>query len=395
VIAQRSTFAGGVSRRKQIMQYSRREFGRLALAGVPATLLAKTGSTTLSAAAKPNSKWAGVQIGMNVPYNFGTGNYTSGDEILQRCVQLGISAVELRAQPVELFLGSPAAIAGAANSGRGRGGRRGGGAAGADASAGARGAAAPAETGAARGERGNESQAAAAGAPEGRRGGGRGRGPLTPEQEAAQKAAAEETRKWRAGVSLDKVKQFRKKYEDAGVSIDVVKWDGIFGFSDDELDYAFQVSKALGARALSSEISIGQTKRLGQFADKHKLQMGYHGHTTVTPAIWEATFAESKYNAANLDLGHFVAGNNTSPVPFIKQYHDRISHLHVKDRKLNNGPNVPFGQGDTPIKEVLQLMRDNKWKFMAAIEFEYPVPEGSDRMVELARSIEYCKSCLT
>jgi sugar phosphate isomerase/epimerase len=122
--------------------------------------------------------------------------------------------------------------------------------------------------------------------------------------------------------------------------------------------------------------------------------MGYHGHTAVTPAIWEATFAEARYNAANLDLGHFVAGNNTSPVPFIKQYHDRISHLHVKDRKLNNGPNVPFGQGDTPVKEVLQLMRDNKWKFMAAIEFEYPVPEGSDRMAELARSIEYCKSCL-
>ncbi len=63
--------------------------------------------------------------------------------------------------------------------------------------------------------------------------------------------------------------------------------------------------------------------------------------------------------------------------------------MHVKDRKLNNGPNVPFGQGDTPIKEVLQLMRDNKWKFMAAIEFEYPVPEGSDRMAELAKTVEY------
>jgi sugar phosphate isomerase/epimerase len=375
------------------MQYSRREFGRLALAGLPATVLTKSGSTILSAAAKPNSKWAGVQIGMNVPYNFGTGNYTSGDEILQRCVELGVSAVELRAQPVELFLGSPAAIAGAANAGRGRGGRRGGGgAAGGDAAAGGQGAAAPGGAGIARGERGAESESARAGAPEGRR--GRGRGPLTPEQEAAQKAAAEETRPWRAGVSLDKVKAFRKKNEDAGVSIDVVKWDGIFGFSDDELDYAFQVSKALGARALSSEIVVGQTKRLGQFADKHKLQMGYHGHTAVTPAIWEATFAEARYNAANLDLGHFVAGNNTSPVPFIKQYHDRISHLHVKDRKLNNGPNVPFGQGDTPVKEVLQLMRDNKWKFMAAIEFEYPVPEGSDRMAELARSIEYCKSCL-
>jgi sugar phosphate isomerase/epimerase len=81
-------------------------------------------------------------------------------------------------------------------------------------------------------------------------------------------------------------------------------------------------------------------------------------------------------------------------VPFIKKYPDRITHVHVKDRKLNNGPNMPFGQGDTPIKEVLQLMRDNKWTFQATIEFEYPVPAGSDRMAEMAKCLEYCKSCL-
>jgi len=366
------------------MEYSRREFGKLALAGLPATALFLESSSVLEAAAKPDSKWAGVQVGMNVPYNFGTGNYTTGDEIIDRCVKLGVSGVELRAQPVELFLGSPAAIAGAANQGRGRGGR------------GAAPAAAPGEAAAApargEGQVPAEARGGGAGAEGGRRGGGRAA--LTPEQEAAQKAAAEETRKWRAGVSLDKVKDFRKKFNDAGILIEIVKWDGIFNFSDDELDYAFNVSKALGARALSSEISIGQTKRLGQFADKHKMQVGYHGHTQVTPAIWEAAFAEAKYNAANLDLGHFVAGNNTSPVPFLKQYHDRITHVHVKDRRLNNGPNVPFGQGDTPIKEVLQLMRDNKWKFQATIEFEYPVPAGSDRMTEIAKAIQYCKECL-
>lgn len=367
------------------MEYSRREFGKLALAGLPATTLLLKPSAAF--AAKPNSKWAGVQVGMNVPYNFGGGSYMTGDEIITRCVQLGISGVELRAQPVELFMGSPAAIAGAANAGRGRG-RRG------NAPAGAAGGAAPAARG--EGQAPAAGAAAAAGGREGggREGGRRGRPPLTPEQEAAAKSAAEETRKWRTAASLDKVKQFRKKFNDAGILIEIVKWDGIFNFADDELDYAFQVSNALGAHALSSEISIGQTKRLGQFADKHKMQVGYHGHTQVTPAIWEATFAEAKYNAANLDLGHFVAGNNTSPVPFLKQYHDRITHVHVKDRKLNNGPNVPFGQGDTPIKEVLQLMRDNKWKFQATIEFEYPVPEGSDRMTEIAKAIQYCKECL-
>ena len=381
------------------MGYSRREFARLALAGVPATAFWLK-SDSMLAAAKPNSKWAGVQVGMNAPYNFGTGNYTPGDEVLQKCVDLGVSAVELRAQPVELFLGSPAAIAGAANAGRGRGNRGGGQGAGAAPGAagegrrggGGRAAGAPGEAGEPACVPGAGITAAAAEPAGGER--GRGRGAATPEEQAARAAAAEETKKWRAGVSLNKVKEFRKQWEDAGVLIEIVKWDGIFDFSDDEIDYAFQVTKALGARALSSEITIGKTKRLGQFADKHKMQVGYHGHAALSPAVWEATFAEAKYNAANVDLGHFVAGQNISPVPFLKKYPERITHVHVKDRKYCNGPNVPFGQGDTPIKEVLQLMRDNKWKFQATIEFEYPVPAGSDRMAEVAKTLAYCKSCL-
>lgn len=87
-------------------------------------------------------------------------------------------------------------------------------------------------------------------------------------------------------------------------------------------------------------------------------------------------------------------GQNTSPVPFIKQHHSRITHIHVKDRKKNNGPNVPFGQGDTPIKEVLQLIRDNKWNIQATLEFEYPIPEGSDRMTEIRKSLDYCRAAL-
>jgi sugar phosphate isomerase/epimerase len=154
------------------------------------------------------------------------------------------------------------------------------------------------------------------------------------------------------------------------------------------------VSKALGASALSTEISIEDTKRVGQFADKNRMEIGYHGHATTSAADFETVLSFAKYNAVNLDLGHFIAGQNQSPVPFLKKHHDRITHVHVKDRKLNNGPNVPFGQGDTPIKEVLQLMRDNKWRFQATLEFEYPVPEGSDLNTELSKCMQYCRDCL-
>jgi sugar phosphate isomerase/epimerase len=297
------------------MKYTRREIGKFALLA-PLSALAPRG---LYAAAKPNSKFAGVQLGMNVPYNFG-GRDMDPDELLQRCLQLNVSALELRSQPVETFLGSPAA-----------GGKQ---------------------------------------------------------------ASAEVLRKWRATVSMDRVKDFRRKYEEAGVQIDIVKYDGIYNMSDAEVDYCFNLAKALGAQALSTEIAEEGPKRIGQFADKHKMKVGYHGHGATKPEHWETAFSYSKYNWANLDLGHFLAGNDTSPIPFLKKYHDRITHLHVKDRKLKDGPNMPFGEGDTPIKEALHLLRDNKWPIDAVIEFEYPVPAGSDRMKELARCMQYCKDAL-
>jgi len=189
-------------------------------------------------------------------------------------------------------------------------------------------------------------------------------------------------------------------YEDAGVFIQVVKVDGIFKMVPEEVDFAFALAKTLGARAISTEISHNEEdlKRLGQFADKHQFMVGYHGHTETGPKDWEKAFSLAKYNGANVDLGHFVAGQNTSPIPFIKEYHERITHVHIKDRKFNNGPdkgaNMPFGQGDTPIVETLRLIRDNQWDIMAAIEFEYKVPAGSDLNKELMRCVKFCRDAL-
>jgi hypothetical protein len=303
------------------MRLTRRDLGKLAAAAIPGTgLLGAPWHAWAQGGTKPNSNVAGVQIGLNVPYNFG-GRDMNPDELLDRIVQLNVNAVEMRSQPVENFLGSPGAN--------------------------------------------------------------------------GQKVEADVMRKWRSTVSMDRVAAFRKKYNDAGVLIEIVKYDGIYNMPDGEVDYCFNLARTLGARAISCEIDAKHTQRIGQFADKHKLPVAYHGHATTTPADWEAAFAQARYNWANLDIGHFVAGNNTSPVPFLKQHHARITHIHVKDRKMKEGPNVPFGEGDTPIVEVLRLIRDNKWPIQATIEFEYPVPTGSDRMAELVKTIEYCRKALS
>lgn len=328
--------------------YSRRDFAKFALLSVPVTgLLSSRGLFAADAkakpAGKPNSVVNGVAIGLNVPYSF-SNEATTADEVLAACVQLGVSALELRAQPIEGFLGIPENLL-------------------------------PPRRVAAQGN------AAATAA--------------VPVDANAKKNREEGLRKWRTSVSMDGVKAFRKKYEDAGVFTEILKVDGIFALSDDELDYYFTMAKAVGARAISCEISHNEAelKRVGAFADKHKMFVGYHGHATTTPEHWEHGFALAKYNGANVDLGHFLAGNKTSPVPFIKKYHERITHVHVKDKKVD-GQNYPFGQGETPIVETLRLIRDNKWPIQATIEFEYRVPAGSTRMAEIAKAVQYCREAL-
>ena len=84
------------------MEYTRRELGKLMLTVPAAGLLPRDVFGAWQA--KPNSKWAGVQVGLNVPYNFGS-RTMSADETLQKTVQLGVNAVEMRSQPIELAMG--------------------------------------------------------------------------------------------------------------------------------------------------------------------------------------------------------------------------------------------------------------------------------------------------
>ena len=192
-------------------------------------------------------------------------------------------------------------------------------------------------------------------------------------------------------------KALRKFFNDAGVNIHIVKFGNIGdkGMSDEQIEYCFEATKAAGATGITREISEDAAKRLGPIADKHKIWIGFHNHTQLTPTLYDGPILSyGKYLGINLDIGHYVAGANQSPLPLIEKHHDRILSLHLKDRKVNNGPNMPFGQGDTPVALVLQLMKRNKYTFPADIELEYDVPRDSDAVTEVAKCVEFCKAAL-
>jgi sugar phosphate isomerase/epimerase len=195
-------------------------------------------------------------------------------------------------------------------------------------------------------------------------------------------------------AQLEKCAELRKMYNDAGVNIHIHKIG--FGQSDEEIEFNFLVAKALGATGITLERSEAMAKKLAPFADKHKVWIGFHNHTNNYPVMdkKDPILEFGQYIGFNFDIGHYFAGTKgLSPIPVIEKYHDRIVSLHLKDRTADGG-NLPWGEGKTPVKEVLQLMKKEKWTFPADIELEYKVPQGSDSVAEVAKCVQHCKEAL-
>jgi sugar phosphate isomerase/epimerase len=195
-------------------------------------------------------------------------------------------------------------------------------------------------------------------------------------------------------AQLKKCAALRKMYNDAGITIHLHKIG--FGPSDEEIDFNFEVAKALGCVGITTERSESLAKRLAPFADKHKIWVAFHNHTNNYPVMDkpDPILEFGQYIGFNFDVGHYFAGSKgLSPIPVIEKYHDRIVSLHLKDRTADGG-NLPWGQGKTPIKEILQLVKKEKWTFPADIELEYQVPKGSNSVAEVAKCVQYCKEAL-
>lgn len=284
---------------------------------------------------KPNSLFNGVQVGA-ITYSWRS-LPGSAEDILRYCIECNISAIELMGPTAEEFAGAPAALPFV-------------------------------------------------------------RGPLTDEQKAERAENTQKIAAWRAAVSMDKFTQLKKMYNKAGVSIYAFKPSALGANNTDaEVDYACRAAKALGATHATVELpnDPAQSLRLGQIAAKNKIYIGYHGHLQQTYTAWDQALEQSKYNAMNFDMGHYVAAG-LEPLKFITDKHQYIVSMHTKDRKnkANGGENVVWGEGDTPIVEALQLIRNNKYKFPASIELEYPIPAGSDAIKETAKCVEYARKAL-
>lgn len=297
-----------------------------------------------SVSTKPDSKFEGIQIGV-ITYSYRSMPHDI-DKLIEFCLASGISAIELMGDVVEEYAGKPKADF------SWRSGPR---------------------------------------------------QPMTDLQKAQVATYNKQVADWRATVSMDKFTEVRKKFDAAGIKIYAFK-PNAFGpnNTDEEVSYGMRVAKVLGAKSVTLELPNDpmQSKRLGALGEKHKMLVGYHNHTQATDVLWDVALSQSPNNSINFDAGHYLAagGKNTIPalLAFIEKNHKRISSMHLKDRTTpeHGAGNLPWGTGDTPMKEIFKLMKDKKMKFPVSVELEYAIPEGSDAIKEVVKCVSHAKKMI-
>jgi sugar phosphate isomerase/epimerase len=210
------------------------------------------------------------------------------------------------------------------------------------------------------------------------------------------KLSRDERRAWRETVNLDHFHRVRDQFAKASIALSAYNISFRDDFSDAEIERGFDMAAALGAPVITSSSNIKTVARIAPVAARRKMLVGVHNHSRVDPNEFATAksfadaMAASPYIAVNLDIGHFTAANEDA-VAFLQQHHPRIVTLHLKDRRRNEGPNVPFGEGDTPIARVLSVLQQNGWPIPANIEYEY---KGGDSVDEVGKCLAYCRKAL-
>jgi sugar phosphate isomerase/epimerase len=205
-------------------------------------------------------------------------------------------------------------------------------------------------------------------------------------------------RTWRLETPLDHFRAVKSRFDAAGISIYGYNYSPNKSYTDPEIGRGFEMAKALGAEIITASTTLDVAPRIKPFAEQHRMVVAMHGHSNLTdpnefatPDSFAAAMKMSRFFKINLDIGHFTAANFDA-VAYIREHHGDITNLHLKDRKRNQGPNTVWGQGDAPIRDVLQLLKKERWPIRAYVEYEY---EGTGSPVdEVKRCDAYARQAL-
>jgi sugar phosphate isomerase/epimerase len=212
------------------------------------------------------------------------------------------------------------------------------------------------------------------------------------------KEARQKLREWRVSAPADYYRKIKTEFDAAGITIFTYYVNISDEDTDAEIDATLEAAKTLGARGAVGSYGLNIAHRLAPFPAKHGVFVGLHNHDNLSDpdafnseASFEKGLSFSPDFKTTLDTRHFTAANGDC-IGFLERHHERVSSVHLGDRRKNNGRSTPFGEGDAPIVEILRLIRDNRWPIMALLEFEHGTLRTEVEEVRL--TFDYCKRAL-
>lgn len=223
--------------------------------------------------------------------------------------------------------------------------------------------------------------------------------PSPAEVAAARLAVRNDLRKWRLATPPEKHEAVRAKFQAAEIDVFAYRVDYDSAFTDDEIDVTFRQAKALGVRTIASLTTLGMARRLAPFAAKYGLTIALHNTANVkdadaiaTPQSFRAALGLSPNFRLNFDIGNFTAANFEA-VAFLQENQASISHIQIKDRTRNGGGDEKFGDGDTPIRDVLAVVKSKQLPIPVFVEYEY-IGLGTPQQ-EVRKCLAFARSALS
>ena len=223
---------------------------------------------------------------------------------------------------------------------------------------------------------------------------------MTPDEMAAAQAAAakvrEDTRQWRLTTPASYFANIKKQANDAGIQITAYTCGWGADYTDDEIDSIFNAAKALGASAINSSTTLAMAQRLAPFADKHQFIVAFHGH--LVRVLRQHGRLRQHVRAIEIfprQSGHRPLHGSLRRRGRVPEAESRQGHDAPRERLQDDGrPEHAVGTGDTPIKPVLQYLKSIKFPGVVEVEYDYPIPEGSNSIAEVKKCVQYMKDAL-
>jgi len=181
-------------------------------------------------------------------------------------------------------------------------------------------------------------------------------------------------------VSDEVVAQVKAKLAEHGIK--AVNY-GVVSIPSDEAGArkVFELAKKLGLYAVTTE-SVEAMDTIEKLVKEYDIRVGIHNHprraNDANYKVWDPNYVLSVVKnrdariGATADTGHWVR-SGLDPVECLKILKGRIVSSHLKDLNVKalEGHDVPYGEGISGIKAILDELKRQKFVGNISVEYEY------------------------